>query len=148
MNLYEFITPSDPITFKASDDKIAYCCALILGSGQAGCRRIEPNGEGESLPTLLMFHPEPEAEMTAYLGGELSEYVEANKMAVVDCFASFAYGSVADRQTYDEATEAITDPVKLQEFKAKHEDRNRTSMSKWVQYAWKYAEHFKQENAA
>jgi len=52
MNIYEFITPSDPITFKADDDKVAFVCAAILGKGQAGC---ENKTTGESLPTMLMF---------------------------------------------------------------------------------------------
>ena len=37
MNIYKFITPSDPITFKAENDKIAYACVLFLGNGKAGC---------------------------------------------------------------------------------------------------------------
>jgi hypothetical protein len=38
--------------------------------------------------------------------------------------------------------EAITDPEKLKEFKDKHEDSNRTSMSSWVKVAWKLADRF------
>jgi hypothetical protein len=47
MFLYEFVTPSDPITFKAENDKIAFCCALILGSGKACCTNVD---SGESIP--------------------------------------------------------------------------------------------------
>lgn len=49
---------------------------------------------------------------------------------------SFAYGSPQDRKVYDAALAAITEPEKLDEFKKIHEDSMRTSMSRWVAYAW------------
>jgi len=56
MNIYEFITPSDPITFKADDDKVAFTCALLLGNGKAGCTNLKT---GDSIPTMLMFAKDP-----------------------------------------------------------------------------------------
>lgn len=137
MNVYEFITPSDPITFKADDNKVAFTCALLLGNGKAGC---DNKTTGESIPTMLMFSKEPEKEIENFIGGSLKEFIEANKQKIKECFNSFAYGSVADRQTFDDACEAITEPEKLTAFKAKHEDKNRSSMSQWVKGAWSYAE--------
>lgn len=137
MNLYEFITPSDPITFKADNDKVAYLCALLLGNGGAGCKNIDT---GESVPTMLMFCPEPAKEIEKYIGSTAADFISDNKQNMIECFKSFSYGSVEDRITYDDACEAITDPVKLQEFKSKHEDKNRTSLSTWVKSAWNMAE--------
>ncbi len=137
MDIYEFFVPSDPITFKANDDKIAFACALILGNGKAGCKNKRT---GEDLPTMLVFMEEPEKVIEDFIGGDFKEFVEINKSKIAECFKSFAYGSVYDRMTFDDACEAITEPEKLKEFKAKHEDKNRTSMSTWVQSAWKYGE--------
>jgi hypothetical protein len=137
MNIYEFITPSDPITFKTDDDKIAFLCALLLGNGKAGCTNLT---SGEHLPTMLMFSKDPDKDIADFIGSDVPAYIETNRPKIADCFKSFAYGSHADRQTFDDACEAISDPEKLKEFKAKHEDKNRSSMSQWVKGAWKYGE--------
>jgi hypothetical protein len=134
--IYEFITPSDPISFIAPEDKIAIAVAIILGNGKAGCK----SEKGESLPTLYLFHDNPMPEIEADLGMPLDSFIETNKKEIADSFLSFAYGDIEDRHTYDDALQAITDPEKKREFKNKHEDRNRTSMSKWVATAWKYGE--------
>jgi hypothetical protein len=49
MNLYELVIPSDPISFYAEDEKDAYACAILIGSGKAGCKRIKGN-------TAIMLH--------------------------------------------------------------------------------------------
>jgi hypothetical protein len=138
-NIYELITPSDPITFKANDNKIAFFCAVLLGNGKAGC---DNKTTDESLPTMIMFSQNPDKDIADYIGCDLTKYVKANKLSIAKCFKSFAYGSVSDRETYDNACEAITNAKKLKEFKAKHEDKNRSSMSQWVKSAWQYGEQF------
>jgi len=140
MNIYEFITPSDPITFKTDDDKIAFTCALLIGNGKAGCTNLTTD---QNIPTMMMFSKDPDKEISDYLGCDMGNFIKSNRGKIADCFKSFAYGSISDRQTYDNACEAITDHEKLKEFKAKHEDQNRSSMSKWVQYAWNLADKMK-----
>ena len=142
MNIYKFITPSDPITFKTDDDKVAFTCALLLGNGKAGC---DNKTTGESLPTMLMFAKDPEKDIQEFIGGDLKEFIKANKHKISDCFKSFAYGSVYERVAFDDACDAITDPEKLKEFKAKHEDKNRSSMSQWVKHAWRLGENILKE---
>lgn len=134
---YELITPSDPITFKAESDQVAFFCALVLGGGKAGMSR-EDGAKCENPLVFLSSDPMPGIE--AFLGGELSEFSERNTPEIIACFRSFAYGNFSDRAQYDEAVEAITDPENLKAFKAKHEDRNRSSMSQWVGMAWKMAD--------
>ena len=136
MKTYEFVTPSDPITFKTDDDKIAFMCGLILGGGKAGVNRQDDDGDEINIPTLLIFHNDPQSVINDYLGMDSKEFVEQNRNKIADCFRSFAYGNFSDRKQFDDAVESITDPVKLQEFKKKHEDRNRSSLSEWVNYAW------------
>lgn len=139
MNLYELITPSDPITFKAEDDKVAFFCAVYLGGGKAGCENAETR---ESIPSLLLFVDDQVKYANDYLGVEIEKFTSDNLQKIADCFHSFAYVSARERRTYDDAVGAITDPNKLKEFKTLHEDRNRTSMSKWVQDAWQYGDFF------
>ncbi len=141
MHTYEFITPSDAITFKAASDRTAYACALVLGSGKAGCRNTDTGAE---VPTLLLFAQDPEKDISGYLGATIGEYMEANGPEMAECFDSFAYVSATERRIYDDALDAITDAENLLAFKQKHEDRSRSSLSEWVAAAWKYAAKMRQ----
>ncbi len=143
MNIYEFITPSDPITFKAENDKVAFTCALLLGSGKAGCHRYDETNEQIDLPTMLMFSQNPDKDIEDFIGGDFGKFIEENKQQIKYCFYSFSYGNIEDRKTFYDACDAITDDKKLKEFKAKHEDRNRTSLSTWVKGAWNMADNLK-----
>ncbi len=143
MYIYEFVTPSDPITFITDDDKVAFAASLLVGSGKAGCHRNDENNNRVNIPALLLFASEPEKDMDEYVGGNFKEFIETNKPKLKKCLESFAYGNIEDRVTYDNAIEAITEPEKLKEFKTKHEDRNRTSISAWVTYAWGLAKGLK-----
>ena len=135
--IYELVTPSDPITFTATNDAVAYAVALYLGSGKAGCTRED----GQKIDCLLLFATADQTteSIRVNLGMEFKDFMEANHDEAVDAFESFAYGSFDDRLQYDDAIAAITDPDKLAEFKAKHEDRKRSSMSRWVKSAWDIA---------
>jgi hypothetical protein len=135
--IYEFITPSDPITFKASDPKVAFYVGLTLGNGKAGVE----GEDGSKIPCLLIFCSEETVTATVkeQLGEDPKAWAEENREAIADAYESFAYGSIRDRKDYDAAIDAITCPDRLATFKAHHEDAHRTSMSKWVSYAWKQA---------
>lgn len=136
---YEFITPSDPITFKTENEKVAFFCALLLGNGKAGMTR-EDGQKCES--PMLFFYENALEQAEKYLGCPLSDFDKDNLREIVDTFRSFAYGNFSDRNNFDAAIDAITDPEKLEIFKAKHENENRSSMSKWVKGAWGYANSF------
>lgn len=134
--IYELIQPSDPVTFKADRDEVAFAIALYLGNGKAGCRREDD----KSIPSLLIFADEGTIKSTVQeqLGtSTVNEFFNANLIECADAFDSFSYGSFGARRQFDDAVEAITDPEKLAEFKRKHEDRCRTSINKWVDYAWR-----------
>jgi hypothetical protein len=133
--IYEFITPSDPITFTAPNDAIATAAAIIVGSGKAFCT----SEDGTKLNTSFLFASKEtiEASIHESLGTDIYTFIDANALALADTLESFSYGNFAGRRAYDAAIAAITDPDKLATFKAFHEDQNRTSMSEWVAYAWK-----------
>jgi hypothetical protein len=134
---YEFITPSDPITFKADDPKVAFYVGLSLGRGKAGVTAED----GTDIPCMLLFSTPEKTETTIkeQLGDDPKAWAEANREAIATCYESFAYGSFRARRDHEAALEAITDPEKLAAYKARHEDTHRTSMSKWVSYAWECA---------
>jgi hypothetical protein len=137
--IYEFITISDPITFIAENDSIAWMVASLIGEGMAGCTRED----GESLNTMTAFASESElpAIYRKYIRTEnIGEYVKEHEKEISDALLSFAYGGIMQRKQYDAAIAAITDPEKLKQFKAQHEDTKRTSVSRWVNYAWSLGE--------
>lgn len=137
--LYEFITPSDPITFRASNNSIAFVVSVALGQGKAGCQNQDT---GENVDSLTAFFPEEVREeiYRRYCGDDAQSFVIEHAQEIADAYKSFAYGSVSERRTHDAAIAAITDPKKLEEFKTVHEDQNRTSLSRWVDFAWKQGE--------
>jgi len=140
---YELITPSDSITFLADSDKTAFICTVILSNGQAGCNRINEDGTQKTIPTILMFKQDADNFAIKYLDMPTHEYISKNTKLIKDCFLSFAYGSIKDRKIYDEAIKLLSDnQTKLNEFKKAHEDKNRSSMTKWVQSAWDYGNNF------
>ncbi len=142
--IYEFVTMSDPITFVAPDDKIAFLVCLFLGEGKAGCKRED--GQSVNTMTAFIFNQEGRNEVyRKYCGtDDLDTCFKENVAGVADALLSFCYGSIEARRSYDDAIAAITDPEKLSDFKAKHEDRNRSSLSQWVKAAWQYGEQLKE----
>lgn len=140
MKIYEFITTSDAITFKAENDKVAFLTCLLLGEGKAGCR----DEDGESLKTMTAFifnQNQRNKVYKEYCGTEdIKSVFDDSICDVANALKTFAYCSIPDRKQYDEAIEAITNEKELQEYKKKHEHTNRTSISKWVANAWKYGE--------
>ncbi|MFD2961587.1 MULTISPECIES: hypothetical protein [Olivibacter] len=139
--IYRFINPSDLITFIAEENKIAYAATIIVSNGQAGCE----TESGDSLECLFMFHPDPMPDIKKYLGEELDTYIQSNKRQIADALDSFAYMDVTNRKLYDRCLSAITDPIKLKEFKDKHEDDKRTSMNRYVARAWQMAEYLRKD---
>ncbi len=45
MNLYEFIQPSDSITFYAEDDDVAFAATMIVGNAHCFANRIGEDGK-------------------------------------------------------------------------------------------------------
>jgi hypothetical protein len=141
--IYEFTTPSDPITFVAANDSIAWATAALAGQGFAGC----DSEDGRNLCTMTAFAPEDKhAEIyKKYIGtDDVGAYVDEHAEEIADALLSFAYGDINHRKQYDAAIAAITDNKKLKQFKAQHEDIQRTSMSRWVASAWKLGKAIKE----
>ena len=140
MHTYNFITPSDPITFKTDDDKVAMAACLIIGQGQAGALRLdEVSGIEIKIPSLTIFDKDASKTIENYLGIDLGKYLEQNEPKIAECLASFAYTTMEDRAKFDKEFSKITDPKKKNEFLIKHDKKKRTSVSQWCNTAWSYA---------
>ena len=124
MKLYEFVTPSDPITFYAPDNDIAEAIALFVGNGKAGLKAVD---ESEVPNTMTAFaggvQDEQLERFQATMDERLGEVLAAGK--------TFAVCEVRYREEYNELTENSTNKDKV----AKWDDKHRTSMSDWCNYA-------------
>jgi len=125
MILYEFITPSDPITFYAPDDDVALAVGIIIGSGKAGVTNTET---GKSLPSLLLFLADLEARKAIEI--PVATW-EARKAECIVAAHSFAVCDKGERAIYDEFTENGQNGIQV----AKWDDAHRSSMSDWCAYA-------------
>lgn len=134
--IYSLVNPSDTITFLADDDKIAFLCAFVIGSGQYGCENIDT---GKDLKTLLLFDPNHEKTIDAFLGESNEDFVKKNLLQIAECFDTFAYVSPSKRIEYDKLISQYNG-IELSNFKKAYEDKNRSSMNKIVLKAWNYAD--------
>lgn len=123
MKLYEFITPSDPITFYAPDNDIAEAVAIIVGSGKAGIKAVDGNETPNTLIFLTGFTNKQEDRFRATMENRGKEVIAAGK--------TFAVCEVAYREEYDELTENSTNTKRVKRW----DDRHRSSMSDWCGYA-------------
>jgi hypothetical protein len=125
MELYEFITPCDPITFYAQDDDIAWAIGLYVGGGKAGVDRITPE---KKLNTMLAFSGglsrEDELKFKAIFKNRLNEIINATQ--------SFAIAKPSERDIYDDYTDNGSDIEK----RDKWHDKKRSSLNDFCSYAW------------
>lgn len=135
--VYNFITPSDPITFLAPNDKIAYACAIIIGGGKADCDNIDT---GEKLHTMIFIHEDPIDIVEDFLESPFNNFVKANEIEISKALSSFAYGLPKDRAEYDNQLSGLNTPEEIEKFKEEHEDKERSSLQRWVKKAWIYSE--------
>ena len=143
MYTYELITPSDPITFNATDDKVAYCVTVLVAEGKAGCKRKDDTGKLKDLGTMLFFCSNPEKEIIKVLGCKADVFLKEHKDQVCAAFASFAYTNLTGRIDYDTQLSEIASPSEQEAFKIIYENQNRSSITQWVKYAWQLSKKIK-----
>jgi len=137
--IYEFITTGDEITFSAENDHIAFACTIMVSQGTASCKRYEQEKEID-LDAMVSNVTDPNRGIESRLEMSLDKFVKKNHPEMVKCFQSFAYGTIEKRSQYDDAIAALKDPKERLEFKTKHENDNRTSLTAWVIIAWELGE--------
>lgn len=157
MIIYEIVNQSDMCTFVAPDRDVALAVVALVGEGMYAAKPLTCGG------ARLTKTQEDELYVPMFFGGgayetwwrdegftsePLETILKDRKSDTIAALRSCAYGGLEDRLTYDAACAAITDPVKLDEFKRGHEDRRRSSMNRIVQRAWVYADRLKKKEAA
>lgn len=123
MPIYELINPSDPYTFEAESIEVAGAAVVYLstsfGAREVGCE----DDEGESTPTLFGW------EEWLKDRGIDSDWIAAHRTEIADALDSFLIGDPATRQDVEDMLAELP-PDKREAWKAKRQDRHRTSMSK------------------
>ncbi len=122
MDLYEFITPSDCITFYAPDDDIATAVTIFIGGAKAGCRSIR---DDRSLGTIFF------GDIPTEIIAKFKDTMDKRSDEVAAAAHTFAVCSPDMREEYDKLTNSggAADEVR------RWEDRHRSSMTDWCTYA-------------
>lgn len=140
--VYEIINPSDPYTFRASDDKVAEAVVLLVGDGAYGCLRVE---DDETIGRMLAFIGKGEAEKYIEENfGNLGDYLRANKDEIIAALDSVLCMSAGQRFTYESALELIEGEEKKKAYRDGVHDKLRSSMNDIGAYAWKLAARFRE----
>ena len=129
--IFELINPSDTTTFEADSLSVAAFSAILL-SPRYGVEQVD-NRESR----FFEFIGAVDAFTKRW--GDPAAFLREYEAEIAACLDSFAYLSPEERQQYADALEAITDEAKREAFRAKHEDRNRSSMNKICRAAWEFA---------
>jgi len=125
---YELINPSDPYTFIAKNKEVAALTVFLI-STMYGAR--SETGE-EEVPVFLIGNPESWYQSEFHRPTD--EGFLLNKKEVAKALESFMLGNFEDRQRYEIALNAITDPVKKEEFIAAWQE-GRSSLNNIGTYA-------------
>ena len=163
---YDVTNPSDPTCFRAPDKQTATLVTILIGRGQYAAKAIGPDGQeitekrpgrpGEScarddsvawpLSVPFFMFGGFEEYWKANWPGETQEGIIGRRRAeVVAALRTVVLGEVSDRQLFDEACAAITDPDKLKAFVASWNDKKRSSMNDIMGRAHAYANCLEEE---
>jgi len=124
MKLYEFITPSDPITFYAPDNDIAEAISLFVGNGKTGIKAAD---DSETPYTMTVFSGGLKGEQLK----RFKETMEKRVDEVIAAGKTFAVCSISQREIYDDHTNNGQDEKRVKKW----DDKNRSSLSDWCGYA-------------
>lgn len=120
MKLYEFITPSDPITFYAPDNDIAEAIGLFVGNGKANIKAIDNSETPDTMTAFTGGLQNDQAErVKKTMGKRLDEVIASGK--------TFAVCRASQREIYDDYTDNGQNKKKVEKW----DDKNRSSISDW-----------------
>lgn len=136
MTLYQLINPSDCVTFYAADQRVAIMAELLVTRGKGA---VQPAHEGGESVGFFFMLPDMEEAIQKAIGQGMSAFLDDHAEEVIEALKSFSVASPAERDIYDDAVRAITDPEQLAAFKERHDDRQRTSINQICQAAWQMA---------
>lgn len=146
---YELITPSDPVTFTAPTYLSAVGSVLLVGHGHYWADCIDADGEplDENNVPFLLFTP----ALDQWLHRNdltLSELFDDNRADIIKTLRSFCTGTWRERELFDTALAAITEPEKRKQFLFEWDDRRRTSLNEITNRAHSLADSLAAKAAA
>ena len=127
MNLYEFIQPSDSITFYAEDDDVAFAATMIVGNAHCFANRVGEDGKKTAVDGTSFYI----GKVPDKIIERLKHLLDTRKADIFSAFKTFAVCSPECRKEYDVYTEDSTNEERWKEW----DDRKRTSMTDWCGYA-------------
>jgi len=135
--LYEIINPSDAVTFRAPDDRIARAVALGLGNGNYGLKRCE-DGKQVDVPCLLLLLPEAGARscLIEWFGdADFKGYIAGHQAEIAEALESCQNVAPDGREGY-EALLVAQPKAKRAAFVKRYEDKHRSSLNTITKFAW------------
>lgn len=136
MALYEVVNPSDGITFRTDDVKIAIALTAMLGGGKYG---LEDEKGKQDYPTLFLFMSKEQIDekLKPYFNNvdEMFSYVDGHLKEMVEAIDSLAVADIAKRIDYEKALEHITDETEKQKYKDWFNDEHTSSLNNIYGYA-------------
>lgn len=136
MILYELINMSDPYTFYAPSVEVAGFCACQL-SPAFGATPV--NGEGEKTPVLFGWDDWLEEH------GVDADWVAAHQAEIADAYDSFLIGDAHKRADVESMLEMLPEQ-KREEWRAKRQDRHRSSLNEIGDRAYELAQAFRTQS--
>lgn len=143
--IYEVVNFSDECTLVSHCPKVALVACSLVGMGMHALEP-PPYMDRPAAMGILAYDLKALDVVHAYIGATLDDFIAARWPEVVAVLRSYAYLSREQRALYDDALASITDPALAAAFRAKHEDRRRTSMNPIVKRAWKLADKLEKKN--
>ena len=141
--IYEISNPSDAYTLVASDIGVGAIVCFILGSGNYGLHTKDRDEELDVPIFLFAKEEQIEEWFKGKTGLSITDFLEANKDAVIECLESVLIGSFRDRELFTSAVDKMDDVEKKKQFQAEWHDKKRSSMNDIGGDAQKYAEHLR-----
>lgn len=138
MKLYSLINPSDQIVFAAPSHEIAFFCAMFLGNGKTPTECED----GTRIESLSLFENDEQvkARLDRNLGAPVDDFIPTHSAEIIACFRSFRYGSFEDHREIESLLAELPEQSAKRSFLEKHEDKRRSSISRWVKGAWDFAD--------
>ena len=127
--IYEIINPSDMITFRADDEKIAIVLTVLLGNGQYGLK----SEADKNYPTLFLFMKTEQINegLKPFFNSvaELLQYATDHAEEMAISFDSVVTADRCWRIDYEKALEHIVDEKERQKYKDEFNDRHASSLN-------------------
>jgi hypothetical protein len=135
--VYELINPSDAYTFEAPNIEVAGVAAVMLSTG-FGATRVLDDVE-ESTPILFGWDDWLSER------GINSDWIDEHAVEIADALDSFLIGGPGTRRDVQSMMEMLP-PEKQQEWRDKRQDRERSSMNRIGESAYRIAANLRKKS--